>query len=159
MSESFKSRLMRLGLNFFPALRGTGGRVTYISADLRELHIKVPLNWRTRNYVGTIFGGSMYAAVDPFYMLMYIKALGPDYIVWDKAASIQFKRPGRSTLRAVFKIEDQELESVRAELAQKGKIERVYMVELIDEHEEVCALVKKRIYFRVKDRRVAVAGE
>jgi len=151
VSESIRSRLMRLSLNFYPALRGTGGRVTYLAADLRELHVKVPLNWRTRNYVGTIFGGSIYGAVDPFYMLMFMQALGPEYIVWDKAAGIQFKRPGRSTLRATLKIEDEEIESVRAELEQEGKIERTYTIELVDEAGEVCALIEKLIYFRVKE--------
>lgn len=159
MGESFNSRVYRLGLNWFPAIRGTGGRVTYLSSDRRELHVKVPLNWRTRNYVGSIFGGSMYGAVDPFHMVMFIWALGPEYIVWDKSASIQFKRPGRSTLRAVFKIEDEELESVIAELDEKGKMERVYSVDLVDEQGEVCAVVEKLIYFRKKDRnRKAAAG-
>jgi len=59
------------------------------------VRIRLPLIWRTRNYVGTIFGGSLYGAVDPIYMIMLIKALGPDYIVWDKAATIRFLRPGR----------------------------------------------------------------
>lgn len=159
MGESIKSRVYRLGLNWFPAIRGTGGRVTYLSSDRRELHVKVPLNWRTRNYVGSIFGGSMYGAVDPFHMVMFIWALGPEYIVWDKSASIQFKRPGRSTLRATFKIEDEELESVIAELDEKGKMERVYSVDLVDEQGEVCAVVEKLIYFRKKDRnRKAAAG-
>jgi len=89
---------MRLAFNFFPAYRRTGARITYISSDLHEIRIKLPLNWNTRNYVGTIFGGSMFAAVDPIYMLMFIKLLGPNYVVWDKVASMQYKRPGRSTL-------------------------------------------------------------
>jgi hypothetical protein len=100
---------MRWGFNFFPAYRRTGARITYIAADWREVHIKLDLNWKTKNYVGTIFGGSMYGAVDPIYMVMFIKLLGPKYIVWDKAASIQFKRPGQSTLQTKFKIEEAEL--------------------------------------------------
>ena len=88
--------------NLFPAFRGTGGRVRLVSADFREIAVELPLNWRTRNYVGTIFGGSLYAAVDPFYMIMLIQILGPDYVVWDKAASIRFRKPGRSTLYARF---------------------------------------------------------
>ena len=95
---------MRWGFNFLPAFRCTGGRITYISGDWREVRVKVPLSWRTRNYVGTIYGGSMYGAVDPIYMVMLIKILGPDYVVWDKAASIRFKKPGTGTLFAKFAI-------------------------------------------------------
>ena len=81
---------MRWGFNVFPAYRGTGARVTYISADWREVRVALPLSWRTRNYVGTIFGGSLYGAVDPMYMIMLIRILGPGYTVWDKAATIRF---------------------------------------------------------------------
>ena len=62
-----------------------------------EVRVKIPLNWKTRNGVGTIFGGSLYAAVDPIYMTMLIKLLGPDYLVWDKSAAIRFLKPGRGT--------------------------------------------------------------
>src|SRR4030043_2487274 len=133
MNESFKTRLMRWGFNLIPAYRRTGARITYIAGDLHEVHVKLPLNWKTRNYVGTIFGGSMYAAVDPIYMVMFIKLLGPQYIVWDKAATIQFKRPGWSTLKARIKVEDQELEAIRKELEGKSALDRVYRIELLDE--------------------------
>ena len=134
---------MRWGFNFFPAYRRTGARITYIAGDLREMHIKLPLNWKTRNYVGTIFGGSMFAAVDPIYMLIFVKLLGPNYVVWDKAASIQYKRPGRSTLYATFKVDQEELDAIRAELEQKDKLDRVYQVELIDEEGSVYASIEK----------------
>lgn len=114
---------MRLGFNFFPAYRRTGARIIYIASDFREIHIKLPLNWKTRNYVGTIFGGSMFAAVDPIYTLTFIKLLGPNYVVWDKAASIQYKRPGRSTRYAKFEVDQEELDSIREELEQKDKLD------------------------------------
>lgn len=150
MSETFKSRLIRWGFNCFPAYRRTGARITYLSADWREARISLPLNWKTRNYVGTMFGGSMYAAVDPIYMIMFIKLLGPDYIVWDKAATIRFKRPGRSTLYAVFSVDERELETIREELKDKGSVDRLYHIELVDGQGAVCALVEKTIYFRKK---------
>lgn len=102
MSESFGSRVRKWGFNLFPAYWCTGARITYLADDFREVRVRLPLNWRTRNYVGTIFGGSMYAAVDPVYMIMLIHNLGPEYEVWDKAASIRFREPGRDTLRARF---------------------------------------------------------
>ena len=90
-------------------------RITYIADDWREVRIKLPLNWRTRNYVGTIFGGSMYGAVDPIYMVMLIRILGPTYVVWDKGATLQFKQPGRSTLHACFVLDAAEIDAVQAE--------------------------------------------
>ena len=143
---------MRWGFNFFPAFRGTGARVTYMSGDFREVHVKLPLNWRTRNYVGTIFGGSLYGAVDPHYMIMLIKILGPDYIVWDKAATIRFKKPGRGTLYAHFVIPEEEIETIRRLLATEPSIDRVYRVDLVDESGVVHAEVEKTVYIRRKDR-------
>ena len=151
MAESFRTRLLRWRFNVFPAYRGTGARVRYIAHDLREIVIELPLSWRTRNYVGTIFGGSMYAAVDPMLMIMLIRCLGPGYTVWDKAATIRFLRPGKSTLRATFRLDDAELEAIRAELATKRSIDRVYLIDLVSDDGTPHATVEKTIYVR-KDR-------
>lgn len=152
MEETWKTKVVRHGFNFFPAFRGTGARVIYIAGDYSEIRIKLPLNWRTRNYVGTIFGGSIYGAVDPLYMYMFLKMLGDDYIVWDKAASIRFKKPGKSTLYATFKITDDELEEVKRALEGTKSLDRVYDVELVDENGVVHAIIEKTIYIRKKDR-------
>ena len=152
MPESFKSRLWRWAFNFIPAYRGTGGRVTYISDDYAEIHVRLPLSWRTRNYVGTIYGGSMYAAVDPVYMLMLIKLLGRDYVVWDKAASLRFRRPGRTTLRAKFVIDPSEVEAIKEELRGRKSVDRVYAVELVDEAGKVHARVEKTLYVARRER-------
>jgi len=151
MKETLKSRLMRWKFNLFPVYRRTGARITYFSGDWREIHIKLPLNWKTRNYVGTIFGGSMYAAVDPMYMVMFINLLGPEYIVWDKAASIKFKQPGCSTLRAKFKILKAELTFIRKTLKEQNKLDHTYRIELIDEDGAVCAVVNKTLHFKKKE--------
>lgn len=148
MPESWNTRLQRWGFNWFPAYRGTGGRIEHIAADWSEVRVRLPLNWRTRNYVGTIYGGSMYGAVDPIYMIMLIHRLGPRYVVWDKAASIRFRRPGRTTLRAVFRIAEQELDAIRAEVARDGRAERTYTVELKDAAGEVHAVCDKVLSIR-----------
>ena len=150
MSESWNTRLRRWGFNFFPAYRSTGARITYIAADWREIRVKLPLNWRTRNYVGTIYGGSMYGAVDPIYMIMLIKLLGPDYIVWDKAASIRFRKPGKSTLTARFVVDPSETDAIRAALVDQPAIDRVYQIDLVDSQGVVHASVEKTIYIRRK---------
>jgi hypothetical protein len=150
MPESLRTRVQRWGFNWFPAYRGTGARITYIARDWREIRIRLPLSWRTRNYVGSIFGGSMYAGVDPIYMVMLIRNLGPDYVVWDKAASIRFRRPGRTTLHARFSIDQAELDAIRAALAQAPAADRTYTVELVDAEGVVHASVEKVIHIRHK---------
>ncbi len=150
MPESLTTKLARWGFNFFPAYRGTGARITFVASDWREIRVKVPLTWRTRNIVGTIFGGSMYGAVDPIYMVMLIKILGPEYVVWDKAATVRFKRPGKSTLYAKFILTEEEVAAIKAELAAAPSIERSYFVELVDADGTVCASVDKTIYIKRK---------
>jgi len=157
--ESFQTKLRRWALNFFPAYRGTGGRVTYISDDYAEVHVRLPLSWRTRNYVGTIYGGSMYGAVDPVYMIMLIKMLGRDYVVWDKAASIRFRRPGRTTLSAKFVLDSSEVESIKSELRVRKSVDRVYRVDLVDDAGKVHAQVEKTLYIARRARAEAETGE
>jgi hypothetical protein len=152
MHESWSSRLARWRFNTFPAYRGSGGRVTFIRHDFMEVRVKLPLWWRTRNYVGTIFGGSIYASVDPFYMMMLIQCLGPDYMVWDKAASIRFRRPGRTTLYATFQFDQSLVDGIRAELETVEKLDRHFTVELKDATGEVHAFVEKTVNVRKRGR-------
>ena len=148
MPESWRTRLTRWRFNLFPAFWSTGARLTYIASDWREARVRLPLSWRTRNYVGTIFGGSMYGAVDPVYMVMLIKLLGADYVVWDKAATIRFRRPGRSTLEARFAVDAGFVEAIRAELEHAPKVERTLMVELVGADGTVHASVEKLLHIR-----------
>jgi acyl-coenzyme A thioesterase PaaI-like protein len=139
---------VRWRFNTFPAYRGTGARVTFIRHDFMEARVELPLWWRTRNYMGTIFGGSIYGAVDPFYMLMLIKVLGPGYVVWDKAASIRFRRPGRTTLYAAFRLDQADVDSIREELEHVEKLDRHFTVELKDAAGEVHAIIEKTVNVR-----------
>ncbi|MEO6393425.1 MAG: DUF4442 domain-containing protein [Pyrinomonadaceae bacterium] len=152
MPESGKTKWLRRKFNFFPAYRGTGGRIDYIADDLREIRIRLPLSWRTRNYVGTIFGGSMYGAVDPIYMVMLIRLLGRDYVVWDKSASIRFRRPGKATLFATFVITAEETEAIKTELTERKSLERIYQIDLVDAAGKVHAKIEKSIYIGRRER-------
>lgn len=146
--ESWRTRLSRWGFNWFPAYRATGGRITSIRRDWSEVQIEIRLSWRTRNYVGTIFGGSLYGAVDPIYMVMLIKLLGPEYVVWDKAATVHFRRPGRATLHATCAVEAATLAGIREELADASKVERTFSIDLLDQTGVVHATVGKTLQIR-----------
>jgi acyl-coenzyme A thioesterase PaaI-like protein len=148
MKDSLRTWTYRKVFNVWPCYWGTGGRVTFISGDWREAVVRLKLNWRTRNYVGTIFGGSIYGAIDPIYMLLLINILGPGYIVWDKAASIRFKKPGRGTLEARFRVSEDEIAGIREIAAREKSVDRVYTVELKDRDGIVCASIEKTVYIR-----------
>lgn len=150
MPESWRTRLSRWGFNFFPAYRGTGARIDYIAADWREVRIRLPLSWRTRNYVGTIFGGSMFGSVDPILMVMLIHLLGPDYTVWDREASIRYLKPGRATLYARFELPEVLTEAIRAEVARLRKVDRTFTIDLTDRAGVVHASISKTLYIRRK---------
>ncbi|MCX6070509.1 MAG: DUF4442 domain-containing protein [Chloroflexi bacterium] len=153
MKEKLGPRTFRWMMNLWPCYRGTGARVTHISPDWKEVRVRLPLNLQTRNYVGSIFGGSLYGAVDPLYMLMLIRLLGPAYIVWDKAAAIRFLKPGRTTLLATFRIEDAELAEIRRLLETETKIDRTYRISLVDAEGTTHAEVEKTIQIRKKEAR------
>lgn len=135
-------------LNFYPPFRGTGAWVTFIADDWSEMRIKIPLSLRTRNYVGTIFGGSLYAGMDPHFMFMLMHRLGADYLVWDKAASIRFRKPGRGTLTAVCKMPDTEIAEVKRILESQDKVDRDYSVDLVGKDGVVHATVDKVVNVR-----------
>jgi acyl-coenzyme A thioesterase PaaI-like protein len=146
MKESWSTWLSRHYLNLYPCYRGTGGKVTFIASDWHEVRVELPLNRKTRNYVGTIFGGSLYSSIDPIYMLMLIKILGPGYIVWDKAASIRFKKPGNCTLYATMNLTPPEIEKIKSDLKSKESVEAAYLIEFLDKNGTVYASVEKVIY-------------
>ncbi len=151
MPESWRSRLERWGFNFFPTYRSTGAWITYIAHDYREIRIELPLGWRTKNYVGTMFGGSMYAASDGVFMVMLIKTLGPGFIIWDKAATVRFRKPARTTLYGRFLLSPEEIEDIRTGTAGGEAVERTHRVELTDQAGTVHAEIEWLIHIRRRD--------
>ncbi|GAB4250700.1 DUF4442 domain-containing protein [Deferrisoma sp.] len=143
-------RLLRLLLNLYPPFLGAGIRVRRVSPDYREIDVEMRHRFFNRNYVGTHFGGSLYAMTDPFYMLMLIHNLGPGYVVWDKAAEIEFVKPGRGTVRAEFRLDPDALERIREETRGGRKALPTFTVEVRDGGGNVVARVKKVLYVREK---------
>jgi len=145
---------MRTLLNIWPPFLGAGIRVRRITPDWKEIDVEMKLRWWNRNYVGTHYGGSLYSMVDPFFMLMLIENLGKDYIVWDKAASIRFRKPGRGTVFASFRLLNEQINEIRQALTSQEKIERRFTVEVKDHSGSVVAEVEKLLHLRRKDPRL-----
>ncbi len=141
---------MRRLMNLWPPFLGAGIRVTRLDPDWRAVDVGMKLRWWNRNFVGTHYGGSLYSMTDPFYMLMLIENLGRDYIVWDKSASIRFRRPSRGKVTAEFRLSGEQIEAIRRTLQNEPKIEPAFMVEVKDESGAVVAEVQKVLSVRKK---------
>ena len=146
--NSFWLRLRERLINFYPPLLGAGIRSRTI--DELTIHVEMKLTALNRNIVGVHFGGSLYAMCDPWFMLIMMRALGPDYIVWDKAASIKFVSPGRGTVNAVFQIPQERVNEIRAAADRGEKIEPTFSVDVLGEQGQVIAHVEKLLYVRKK---------
>jgi len=143
---------MRTMMNLWPPFLFSGIRVLQISKDFRSAKVKLKKNALTSNYVGTLFGGSLFAMTDPFFMIMTMKNLGSNYIVWDKRGAIEFVSPGRKTVFGEFHITEEDLADIRVNVSQIGKYLKWFEVELKDSEGVVVAIVKKEIYFREKSK-------
>jgi hypothetical protein len=152
------SRALRRWINFWPPFLGAGIRVKRIAPDMKAADIEMKLRWWNANYVGTHFGGSLFAMTDAFYMLMLMANLGREYIVWDKAATIRYRKPGKGTVRAEFRLSDSQIEDIREKLKTLPKYEPVFSVEVKDEAGVVIAEVEKVLHVR-KKQTVAPAGK
>ncbi|AKK67123.1 DUF4442 domain-containing protein [Xanthomonas translucens] len=148
-----KASLFRLGLNLWPPFLFAGVHLVELSPDYRYARVELRMRPWNRNYVGTHFGGSLFAMTDPFWMLLAMQNLGRAYYVWDKAGSIEFVRPGRGTVSAQFRLDDALLDEMRAATAGGDKYLRWFDNEILDAQGEVVARTRKQLYVRRKPAR------
>jgi hypothetical protein len=152
-----KPLFLRL-INIWPPMLGAGIRVHWLDPEMRAVDVTMKLRRWNTNAVGTHYGGSLYSMADPFFMLMLIQNLGREYIVWDKAATIRFRKPGRGTVRAQFRLSDSDLNDIRTRLEKQEKYEPTFKVEIRDEAGELVAEVEKLLYIRKKQAKAAPAS-
>ncbi|WP_217126379.1 DUF4442 domain-containing protein [Hydrogenophilus thiooxidans] len=138
--------VLRWGFNFYPSYRTIGARVERIDPDLRRIVVRLPHTWRTRNPAGATFGGALYAAADPMFAVMLAYNLPERTVVWDKAASIRYRRPGRTTLWAEFVLPEAVLESVAHELVTVGRSEPTFVAVWRDEEGLEYTTVEKTVF-------------
>jgi acyl-coenzyme A thioesterase PaaI-like protein len=141
---------MRRMLNIWPPFLFSGISILEISRDFRYARVRLKKKMLTSNYVGTLFGGSLFAMTDPFYMVMVMRNLGKSYIVWDKRSEIEYVSPGKSTVYAEFHLSDEELNEIKREVATSGKFLKWFEVDIKSADGTVVAIVKKQIYVRQK---------
>lgn len=145
-----KAQIYKYGFNWSPMYRRSTGKVIEVSQDLHFVKIKIPLSWKNKNYVGSIFGGSMLSATDPIYMIQLMNILGNDYVVWDKAATIKYKRPGKETIFCEFTFTPEEIVNIKSDVKDKGEIDIIKTPNIITKEGAVIAELSKTIYVASK---------
>lgn len=139
---------LRRGMNLWPPFLFTGIHIDEISEDFRLVRVRLRRTRLTTNYVGTAFGGSLFAMTDPFWMIMMLRNLGPGYVVWDKAGEIEFVAPGRTAVTAEFRLDPQDVAQVRAAADAGEKVLRWFTVDVVGTDGAVVARVRKQLYVR-----------
>ena len=142
--------LMRFGMNLWPPFRCAGIRVRMISPDWRAVRVELRDRYLNRNYVGTHFGGSLFAMADPFHVVLLVQLLGREFVVWDLSSEIEFLSPGRGTVSAEVRIDPAVVESLRTETQGGARAIREFVVVIRDGDAALVARVKKRVYVRLK---------
>ena len=132
----------------WPPFLFSGIRVTRLADDWSGARVELRPHWYNRNYVGTHFGGSLFAMTDPFWMILLMRRLGPDYRVWDQAAQIEFVKPGRGNVVAEFVLDERVVDEVREATAGGAKHLRWFETVVTDTQGDVVARVRKQVYVR-----------
>ena len=152
MFTSLSARGLRLLSRVWPPYLGAGIGITRISEDFREIDVSMNLRWYNKNYVGSHYGGSLYSMTDPFYMLMLLRNLGRDYVVWDKTARIEYVKPGRTKVLAKFNLTEEKIAEVVHKASDGQPHYTQFSVDVVDTSGDVVARVDKTIYVRLKKR-------
>ena len=147
-----KAGVFRILANLWPPLLFAGIKATYIDAGYREIRVSLRLRFYSRNIVGVQYGGSLMSMTDPWYMTMLMENLGRDYFVWDKHAEIDYVAPGKTHVHAVFQITPEVLDEIRAKTAGGEKYIPEFSVDILDDHNQLVARVKRRVYIKLKPR-------
>ena len=149
--ESSYTKLYKFGLNIYPAYRRSSGRVRFISDDWREMHVCIKLGLRNWNINMSVFGGSIYASIDPIFAIQLRNIFGKEYVIWDKEAHIVFKKPIKKKVVANFIIEDEIIEEIRNNLSVKGEYYLTLPVEFVDKLGNVHMKATKVVYIATKE--------
>jgi|TARA_B110000240_G_C13412802_1_gene415929 hypothetical protein len=146
-----KDKLLKYGFNLSPMYRRSTARIIRVSKDLLNVQIKLPISYKNKNYVNSIFGGSLFSSVDPIPMVQLINIIGNDYVVWDKSAEIYFRKPAKENLFAEFIFTNIEIDEIKNRIRTENEIEIVKITSLTNKEKTIVYCeVKKTIYIAKK---------
>jgi hypothetical protein len=150
MNKKMMQNIIRR-VSLYPPYLGAGIKLKKVNEDFTRFEVQMKMTWFNKNIFGTHFGGSLYAMSDPFFVFIILNFLGKEYIVWDKSAKIEFKKPGKGTVKSVFEISREKLEKLKSDVDVKGKNTYTFTSEVTNSENNVIAIVEKEIYVKKKN--------
>ena len=145
------SNLFKYGFNYSPMYRRSTGKIISISKDLTKITVRIRISWKNRNYMNTLFGGSMFSAVDPIPMIQLVQILGKEYVIWDKSAEIFFKRPAKEDLYAKFEFSPEQIQQIKHEVSTQNEIDfEVHTFLTNKDGDVIFCEIRKKIYISTK---------
>ncbi|MCG3730470.1 DUF4442 domain-containing protein [Vibrio cincinnatiensis] len=148
----YKPNIVKWALNSWPPFWGAGIKIESISNDFREAKLRLKLRWWNKNANRSQYGGSIFSLTDPVYSLMLMGILGKQYYVWDKEASINFIKPGRSDLYAEFLISQAQLDDILSVTANGDKCFPEFIIHVKDKEGNVVSEVHRKLYVRKRPK-------
>ena len=145
-----QSVLFKYGFNYSPMYKRSTGKIYFVSKDLMNIKLKIPISWKNRNYANSIFGGSMFSAVDPLYIVQLFNILRLDYVVWDKSASVQFKRPAKEDLFTEFIFTRDEITNIKERVMIENEFTFTKVSNLTNRDGKMFCIIEKEIYVSSK---------
>ncbi|CDZ78374.1 hypothetical protein BN59_02684 [Legionella massiliensis] len=143
------STLLKL-IRFWPPFWGAGISVREFNKDYSRITVQLKMRFWNKNYVGSHYGGSLYSMTDPFYMLMLMKALGREYIVWDKFGTIRYKKPAHGKVFAEFELSSEQVKMIKQQADENEKSEPVFEIKIVDSSGTIVAEIVKTLYVKRK---------
>jgi len=143
--------VLKWALRFYPPLLLQRIWVIRFEKDFRGVRVKIAKSILNKNYNNSIFGGTIFAAADPFYPVLFHQVFlhkGYKVIAWSKSAEIQFIKPGLTNLYFNISITEEEIAEAEQILNTSGKYVRIHTVDIYDKHGEICVSVQNEIYIR-----------
>lgn len=148
---NLSSSFIKLIFNLSPMYRRSTAKITKVSEDLQKIEVKLAISYKNKNYNGSVFGGSMFAAVDPIPMVQLLHLLRNEFVVWDKSAEIYFKRPAKENLYADFEFTQEEIQNIKNRVQKEKEITIVKSTFLTNRNrDQIFCEVQKTIYIAEK---------
>ena len=146
------ANILKWGMRLYPPLFFQRIWVKKIHPDFMGADITIYKSLLNINANKSIFGGTIFSAIDPFYPVLldqYFQHNGiKRTVAWLKTAQIDYIKPARHQLRIQVRLDQSILTEALTHIQYEGKITRTFNTRIFDSQDTLCAVAHNEIYIR-----------